>query len=377
MKINLRQGVARLQQVLQFFREFDSGLFKGILIFLDNTRVYLFEQTPRRGPMFVGWNLLFNCNAHCSFRDTHELHKKLKREMSTEEALSVVRQIGQAGTWHLSLTGGETLLRNDLPEIIREAKKYNIFVNVNTNGALLAKKAERLVNSGLDSLIISLDSPDAEIHDTARQIPQLSDNLLRGIEAVKKYRGKRKKPYLTLRCVISKQNYRQLDEYVQRYAPRVDKISIQPIHDGIQVPRFSRSDPLNLFHIKEENLYSFDPDERNAFASTFNAFLQKYPRFDKPFIRDFEAFLFDKGVLWEKYKCYAGYYYLVIDPALETFPCTFFVDRLGSLHDHSLMDIWRGQAIKKWRRHVKQKKNQCLYWCGIAEVNAKLSPYLK
>ena len=131
--------IKSIRTIYEFIKEYHTGFFRGSLTFLDNTLVYLYNKKPSRGPMFVGWNVLFNCNAVCSFCDTHELHKQLDREMTTEEAMSVVRQLGEDGTWHLSLTGGETLLRKDLPQIIKEAKKYGMFVNVNTNGALLAK----------------------------------------------------------------------------------------------------------------------------------------------------------------------------------------------------------------------------------------------
>jgi radical SAM protein with 4Fe4S-binding SPASM domain len=297
--------------------------------------------------------------------------------MTNEEAMSVVRQLGEAGTWHLSLTGGETLLRKDLPEIIKEAKKYNMFVNVNTNGALLAKKAKRLVDAGLDSLIISLDSHIPETHDEAREIPKLTESIFRGIEAVRKAQKGGKKPEIVLRMIISKQNYQDIDTYIDKFAHLVDKIAIQPIHDGVTAPKFKINDKLNLFHIKETDIYQFTRADQPNYKKTFDDLYKKYTWLDKKFIREFETFIFDKDGMWEKYKCYAGYYYMVVDPALDTFPCTFFVDKLDSLRDHSLMDIWRSDKIKKWRTLVKNKQNTCTCACGIAEVNVTLSNKLE
>jgi MoaA/NifB/PqqE/SkfB family radical SAM enzyme len=377
--MRLSNPIQSMTAAFAFAKEFHAGLIRGVLTFLDNTLVYLYNKKPSRGPMFVGWNVLFDCNAKCSFCDTHELHKGLDREMTTEEAMSVVRQLGEAGTWHLSLTGGETLLRKDLPQIISAAKKYNMYVNVNTNGALLAKKAKRLVDSGLDSIIISLDSPKAEMHDEARMIPRLSDSIFHGIEAVRKIQREQgtKVPQITLRMVVSKQNYELIDEYIQKFKPLVDKIAIQPIHDGITVPKFQTKENLNLFNIKEEDTYKFQLQDRGHFAEVFNGLFKKYKWLDKPFIRDFETFIFDKDAMWEKYKCYAGYYYLVVDPSLETFPCTFFVKKTGNLRENKLMDIWRGEQIAAWRETVKNKQNTCMCWCGIAEVNAKLTNTLE
>ena len=368
-----------LYSIYNFVKEYHTGLFRGALTFLDNTLVYLFDKKPSRGPTFVGWNVLFNCNAVCSFCDTHELHKQLDREMSNEEAMSVVKQLGETGTWHLSLTGGETLLRKDLPEIIQEAKKYNMFVNVNTNGALLAKKAKRLVDSGLDSLIISLDSDKAEIHDTAREIPKLTESIFRGIEAVRKARKENgtNKPEVVLRMIVSKQNYESIDNYIEKFQHLVDKIAIQPIHDGVTAPKFKKNEKLNLFHIKETDIYQFEQKDKSTYRKIFTDLYKKYSWLDNNFTREFETFIFDKDAMWDKYKCYAGYYYMVVDPALDTFPCTFFVDKFESLRDHKLMDVWRGKKIKAWRKIVKNKQNTCTCACGIAEVNAVLTPKLE
>jgi len=362
-----------------FIKEYHTGLLRGALTFLDNTLVYLYDKKPSRGPTFVGWNVLFNCNAVCSFCDTHELHKQLDREMTNEEAMSIVKQLGEAGTWHLSLTGGETLLRKDLPEIIRESKKYGMFVNVNTNGALLAKKAKRLVESGLDTLIISLDSDKPEIHDTAREIPKLTESIFRGIEAVREVQKQNgtNKPEIILRMIISKQNYESIDNYIEKFQHLVDKISIQPIHDGVVAPKFKDTEKLNLFHIKETDVYQFEQKDKSNYRKIFNDLFKKYKWLDNKFIREFETYIFDKDAMWEKYKCYAGYYYMVVDPALDTFPCTFFVDKFESLHDHKLMDIWQGEKIKAWRKLVKNKQNTCTCACGIAEVNTILTNKLE
>jgi hypothetical protein len=68
---------------------------------------------------------------------------------------------------------------------------------------------------------------------------------------------------------------------------------------------------------------------------------------------------------------------MVIDPALDTFPCTFFVDKFESLRDNNLMDVWRGEKIQAWRKLVKNKENTCTCACGIAEVNAVLTNKLE
>jgi radical SAM protein with 4Fe4S-binding SPASM domain len=145
----------------------------------------------------------------------------------------------------------------------------------------------------------------------------------------------------------------------------------------VTAPKFKLNDKLNLFHIKETDVYQFTRADQQNYAKTFDDLYKKYSWLDNKFVREFETFVFDKDAMWEKYKCYAGYYYMVVDPALDTFPCTFFVDKFDSLRDHSLMDIWRSDKINKWRKLVKNKENTCTCACGIAEVNAVLTNKLE
>ena len=318
--------LALARSILVFLRHHYGSLIRGGLTFLDNTLVYLFDKTPRRGPLFASWDVTFKCNARCSFCSTHELDAALPRDLNTEESLQIVRQLGESGVWHLSLTGGETLVRKDLPLIIREAKKHGMLVNVNTNGFLLERFAEVLIESGVDSITISVDSDKAEVHDTARVIPGLTEAILKGVDKVKRLR-KTNTPQITFRMVISKQSYQDIDNYIQLYEDRVDNISFQPIHDGIGVPKFSDRDDdqskTGLLNLKDEDPFMFTPKDRSHFSRVFSALLRKHVWINRLFFREIENFLFDKDLMWERYKCYSGYYYLQINPYGEVFPCPF------------------------------------------------------
>ena len=146
---------------------------------------------------------------------------------------------------------------------------------------------------------------------------------------------------------------------------------------ALPAPKFKKKEKLNLFHIKETDTYQFEQKDQSNYRKIFSDLYNKHKWLDNQFIREFETFIFDKNAMWDKYKCYAGYYYMVVDPALDTYPCTFFVDKFESLRDHKLMDVWRGEKIKAWRKIVKNKQNTCTCACGIAEVNAVLTNKLE
>jgi MoaA/NifB/PqqE/SkfB family radical SAM enzyme len=77
---------------------------------------------------------------------------------------------------------GEPMLVKDLPERIEYLKRRNIYVLFNTNGTLLtAANGERLLNTGLDELRVSLDAADSSVFQMVRgrdMFDRIVDNLM-------------------------------------------------------------------------------------------------------------------------------------------------------------------------------------------------------
>jgi cyclic pyranopterin phosphate synthase len=116
-------------------------------------------------------SLTDRCNFRCGYCMPAEIfgtdYPFLQAEqlLSTNEFTRIVRAFVALGTEKLRLTGGEPLLRRDVPELIESAKQNLGLreVALTTNGWLLAAKAEQLKQSGLDRVNVSLDALDPEI----------------------------------------------------------------------------------------------------------------------------------------------------------------------------------------------------------------------
>ncbi len=122
-----------------------------------------------------------NCRCfHCS------AFRRGKTELSTEEWKNVIDQLLSMGTYNITFTGGEPLLREDLSELIRHVDKEKAITQVFTNGYLLNdEKVEELVKSGLYAVQVSLDSPDPKEHDKLRGVNGLFDKAVEGIRIAK------------------------------------------------------------------------------------------------------------------------------------------------------------------------------------------------
>ena len=85
--------------------------------------------------------------------------------LTFEELTRLVGLFAELGIAKLRITGGEPLLRNDLPQLLGMLKDIDGIddLTLTTNGYLLSQFAQELKDSGLDRITISLDSLDDEV----------------------------------------------------------------------------------------------------------------------------------------------------------------------------------------------------------------------
>jgi cyclic pyranopterin phosphate synthase len=102
------------------------------------------------------------CNMRCRYCMPEEHYAWLPREslLTFEEFARLVGAFARSGVTKVRLTGGEPLMRPDLPALVallrRDARITDL--SLTTNGSLLAPAAEALRRSGLDRVTVSLDT---------------------------------------------------------------------------------------------------------------------------------------------------------------------------------------------------------------------------
>jgi cyclic pyranopterin phosphate synthase len=83
--------------------------------------------------------------------------------LTFEEITRLARIFAKHGVGKIRLTGGEPLVRRDLPLLVSMlAQILDLDLTLTTNGALLAKQARALKEAGLKRVTVSLDSLDDE-----------------------------------------------------------------------------------------------------------------------------------------------------------------------------------------------------------------------
>jgi cyclic pyranopterin phosphate synthase len=103
--------------------------------------------------------------------------------LSFEEIARIARVFVSLGVQKLRLTGGEPLLRRDLPELIRMLPvQSGLDLALTTNGSLLAAQAAELARAGLRRLTVSLDSLDDAVFQHMNDAHVPLRDVLAGIE---------------------------------------------------------------------------------------------------------------------------------------------------------------------------------------------------
>ncbi|MBI2154331.1 MAG: GTP 3',8-cyclase MoaA [Candidatus Rokubacteria bacterium] len=127
------------------------------------------------------------CNLRCQYCMPEEEYVWLPREdlLHFEEISQLADVFVELGVDKVRLTGGEPLLRRDLPRLVRllAAKPGIRDLAMTTNGVLLSEQAQALYEAGLHRVTVSLDTLRPE---RFKQLTRRDTHarVLEGIEAV-------------------------------------------------------------------------------------------------------------------------------------------------------------------------------------------------
>ena len=279
-------------------------------------------------PLGVHLDVTYRCNERC-------IHCYLEHddhgEMSTAEIKDVLDQLAAAGTFFLTLSGGEVLMRRDFFEILEHARRLLFNVKIKTNGVMIRRQeALRMRELGVEQVQISIYSCRPEIHDAITKLP---GSLKRSVEAIRFLKSQGLK--VTIANVLMTAN---LGEHagVQALAAELGVSysldpTITPKIDGdtsILGLRISATELSEVFHNK--NL-----------VGNVEEFCAPPPPAGEDIL----------GGL----PCSAGHTAAYITPYGDVFPCVQFPLPSGNLRRQKFIDIWRDSPALHDVRSIRAK----------------------
>ncbi|MFH1849315.1 MAG: radical SAM protein [archaeon] len=160
------------------------------------------------------------CNLKCVFcyqrldpYDFSDIMPKSKWVALTEELCRMGVQTVQISG------GGEPMLASGtVLEMMKIIKQNGVIGRLVTNGtAVDAALAEKIISTGWDNVIFSIDGANAETHDFMRGVPGSFDKTVKGISHFRDIKEQRntEKPLLEFSSVLCKKNYRQIEGVIR------------------------------------------------------------------------------------------------------------------------------------------------------------------
>jgi 12,18-didecarboxysiroheme deacetylase len=141
---------------------------------------HLLQFSADKKPVVV-WNVTRRCNLRCVHCYAHAAEKADADELTTGQGKALLDDLAAFGVPVVLFSGGEPLVRRDLPELAAYAVAKGMRAVISTNGTLITPTVARtLKDLGLSYVGISLDGMQ-EVNDRFRAVPGAFRMALDGI----------------------------------------------------------------------------------------------------------------------------------------------------------------------------------------------------
>ena len=297
-------------------------------------------DSPQAGPYMAEFDITYRCNCRC--RMCQRWNDARRESLTVGDYRRLAQEFERLGVHQISVAGGEPLLRRDVFDIIGCFAERGLSVNLCTNGMLLERYRDRIIDSGATCVTVSLDGATAQCHDAIRGVNGSYDQISRGIAHYLAHTGRR--PVLRVRMTISGLNQREIGAFYHQWQGVVDDVLLQPVHN-------CGDSYYTGLHAAE---LSLDPD---ILADE----IKGLPLAKDGYLRSLIDNLQHNGN-YPQQRCYAGVLMARIDPWGNVYPCLEQHVKIGSIRNRSFQEVWQSPAFDQERRRMRAGAHDCRCW---------------
>lgn len=130
----------------------------------------------------IAWEVTRSCNLVCKHCRAEAHLEPYPGELSTGEAKALIDTFPDVGNPIIIFTGGEPLMRHDIFELVAHAKGKGLRCVMAPNGTLVtAENTKQMIEAGIERCSLSIDGPNAAVHDEFRGVPGAFEGVMRAI----------------------------------------------------------------------------------------------------------------------------------------------------------------------------------------------------
>ena len=287
-------------------------------------------------PLFISIEPTNVCNLHCPECPVGMRTEGIESENADENITYSLLDELQSTLMHVIFYfQGEPLMNRNFTNLVRYAHSKNMLTSTSTNAQLInSETAKKIVESGLDRLIISIDGATQETYEAYRVGGRL-DKAIEAVENLIKWKKvlKSPSPFIEIQFLVLKTNEHQLKEMkLLARKLKADKLTFK----SAQLYDFENGNPF-LPNNKRYSRYEQKPDGRYYIKNPL------------------------------RNRCRRMWYGAVVTTRGDVLPCCFDKDSsfvFGNLKDKSFLECLNGipaaefkEAIRKNRRQFEMCRN--------------------
>ena len=323
---------------------------------------------PKQMLRLLFWESTIKCNLACAHCRRIESNNTAYKDMSTAQAKNLLEQLASLGKKQsmmpvLVFSGGEPLCRDDLFELISRARSLGIIPALATNGTLIdSTVAERMHDSGVMRVSVSLDGATAEVHNKLRQLSGSFEKAIEGIGHLRE----QKVPF-QINMTLTRHNAHQIED-VYNLAKSLGAVAVHifmlvPVGCGQSLADTDMLSPKQ-YEQKMLDICKLDGRGELQLKVTCGPHYERVTR-EQGVSSHMKASRSGHG--GASRGCLAGIGVLFVGHQGDVFPCGYLPVRCGNVLEDKLSDIWYNNKDLARMRDSNQLEGKCGV-CGYRQI---------
>jgi len=294
-----------------------------------------------KGPYHVEVEITLRCPLHCVHCSLRAGEKKT--DLSSEKYIELVEDCSKLGVEIFDIIGGEPLVRKDIYELLKFASDKIPRVVINTSGFFINTKIiNKLKNSGIKEIFVSIDGPEPEKHEIIRGSGRhLFERTCEGVKLLVKEGFN-----VTIAFVVNKNNFKDIPEMIELCSV----LGAKNLFVLGFIPTGRGAEQKELF-VTEDMLKETLKDLKKCINNG---------RVNVHVDCSMDSVFYEL----KKNRCPAGIDFVTITVNGDVFPCGFLREnpefRLGNIKERRFFEIWKDFVIHGYKDFKKNLENYYL-----------------
>jgi radical SAM protein with 4Fe4S-binding SPASM domain len=294
-----------------------------------------------KAPVILAWELTKSCNLNCLHCRASATSRVMPGELSTQQGYSLLEEVSNLGTKMVILSGGEPLLREDVFDLAGFGTSLGMRMTIAVNGSLVTPVvAQKMKDSGIARVSISLDGVTQDVHDTFRAVEGAFDLAINGIKILVDNQVP-----VQINTTVAAMNISQME----RFPTFIKSLGAVAWHVFFLVPtgRGESLEPARICEYKDM-LDAFFKVHKNSEIECKATCAPQYSRL----LAEKDESVSTKG-------CLAGTGFGFVSSTGDVQPCGFLQIQCGNIKENQFERIWTESPTLIQLRDIHALKGKC------------------